>query len=149
MACCCCDGVISGNGGEESSSEGDVRAVDVALLKLNFHFEGFLVTTGAAVAATGTGAEKEGIDAKEGCDARVGAGDVAAECEELREYRAVGMGYMDTGSYGSWRRARADSVVEAFVDIDLTEWCDETLDALLISLARDCEATAKVARVSS
>lgn len=60
--------------------------------------------------------------------------------------KAEGMAYIDTGSNGT-RARRDDPVVLLDTDTDLL--VDDDLEALLISRASDCEASAKVASVSS
>jgi hypothetical protein len=66
------------------------------------------------------------------------------------ERRAVGTGNSDTGSYGCF--LLEDMVLDTPVltdSSDLMDRSEEALEALLISRARDCEATASVTRVWS
>jgi len=111
-----------------ASSTGDTRpeaeAAALFLPKVNFHFEGFLLAAG--------GAEMTGTD---------GGGAPARGAES----KAEGIANIDTGSNGS--RSRLAEELEAFVDTDLL--VDEDLEALLISRANDCEASAKFANISS
>lgn len=143
-------------GGDTSSTgeTGPPAAMDAAVFlpKLSFHFEGFLVMgvgTGA-VAGAGVVVEVE-VDTEEGAGVGeiVEAGDLAEALRVLALLvlvsKGVGIAYIETGSNGL-RARRLDVVVEVLlVDTDL---CDEDLD-LLISQASDCEATARVASVSS
>ena len=110
------------------------RAAALAFPKLNFHFDGFLLTE-VAVAGALEGAA--GIE-----EAEVGGYRETKGLVELSS--GVGKGYMDTGSYGRDLReeAEADKEVEEPVR-------PESFDVLLISRAKDCEATARVASVSS
>lgn len=116
--------------GGETSSTGETRPVAGVLFlpKLSFHLDGFLVTGGGTVF---------GEDGGEGSVLRVPLrGAVSKGC---------GRGKRETGSNGS--AARRDEVAEFLVDTDLL--VDEDLDALLISRANDCDASASVASVSS
>jgi hypothetical protein len=105
----------------EASSTGETRPPEL-FPKLNFHFDGFLVTTGA-LGATGTLGIEGGLP---------GDGDTA----EGRRYR--GKGYNEIGSMGWFLRL----ILEPDV-------LSDERDALLISRAKDCEATASVSNVSS
>jgi hypothetical protein len=115
--------------GGGTSSTGDTRPETAALFlpKDNFHFEGFLVTGGLGITGTGGGGDKLRV--------ALGGG----------ESNAKGIGYMETGSNGSGAR-----LVDAlFLVLDLDLLVDEDLEALLISRANDCDASAKFANVSS
>jgi len=57
--------------------------------------------------------------------------------------KGVGKGYMETGSYGRERRDELEGAVDDVSDRP------ESFDVLLSSRANDCEATARVASVSS
>lgn len=128
MGCAC---VKSTEAGSESSSTGEtlpagaevvaLARVEVLFLpKLSFHFDGFLVT------GAGKGVE----------------GDTAAEETSGRVFlrSAVGTAYIVTGSKGFLLVVEDEVLVEA----DLR---DEALEALLISLARDSDAIARVTKV--
>lgn len=122
---------ISRDVGGETSSTGDTRpaakAVALFLPKLSFHLEGFFVTGGGILV---------GADGGGGCCPRLLVRGALSSAE--------GRANMEIGSNGS--RARREEV-DVLMDTDL--WLDEVLDALLISRARDCEASANVASVSS
>jgi hypothetical protein len=120
----------SREGGGEVSSTGDTWPDAAALFLINasFHLEGFL-ETGGGVTITGTG----------------GGGDSLRVTLLEPVSKADGIGYMDTGSNGSAAR-----LVGAFFlvpDWDLL--VDDDLEALLISRANDCDASARFANVSS
>lgn len=145
-------GGASGDVGGGISSTGDTRpdaeALTLFLPKVSFHFDGFLLGTGgvggAEITWTGGGA----VLRTDGGGALRIAGDEAlrtgGEGTLLRgaASKAEGMAKIDTGSNGS----RLAEELEAFVDTDI--WIDEDLDALLISRANDCEASAKLASAS-
>jgi hypothetical protein len=74
---------------------------------------------------------------------------VAVPEPEDPERRAVGTGNSDTGSYGI-AFLLEDMVLDTPVltdSSDLMDRSEDALEALLISRARDCEATASVTRV--
>lgn len=121
---------------EGTSSTGDTRpeaeAATLFLPKVSFHFDGFLL---------GGGVETTGIDGG-------GALRIDGEGTPLRgaASKAEGIANIDTGSNGS--RGRLVEEPEAFVDMDLLV-DEDFFEALLISRANDCEASARLASVSS
>jgi hypothetical protein len=106
----------------EASSTGETRPPEL-FPKLNFHFDGFLVTTGVDDAAGTAG---------------IGGGGLPGDGDTAEEIRYTGKGNTETGSKGWF--IRLDLEPEVLVD---------ERDALLISRAKDCEATASVSNVSS
>ena len=141
--------------GGGTSSTGDIRpdteALTLFLPKLSFHFDGFLLGAGGVGGAgtTGTGGGAV-LRTDDGGALRIDGDEALRTGDERTPVRgaaskAEGMAKIATGSNGS--RARLVEELEAFVDTDL--WVDEDLDALLISRANDCEASARLASVSS
>jgi hypothetical protein len=127
---------------DEPSSLGNMppeaRLAALAFPKLNFHF--FLLA----------GAMEVTTEVPEGV-VDTGGGDVAGGAKGLTGggikgltalSKGVGRGYIDTGSYGRDRREEVEGVVDEPDRL-------ESLDVLLSSRANDCEATARVANVSS
>ena len=134
-----------------TSSTGDTRpgteAATLFLPKPSFHFDGFLL------GADGVETAEADVDVLR----RVDEGVLRTDAEELRKEdeatplrgaasRADGIANIDTGSNGS--RGRRVDELEAFVDMDLLVDVD-FFEALLISRANDCEASAKLASISS
>jgi hypothetical protein len=113
----------------EASSTGETRPGGAGVLlflpKLSFHFEGFFVTGGGGTTAVG------------------GTGGLRLLLVRGAVSKAEGRGKMETGSNGSWARLEDTEAL----DTDL--WADDDLDALLTSRARDWEALASVANMSS
>jgi hypothetical protein len=97
---------------------------ELFLPKLNFHLEGFF-------AMEGTGGTEEVVGS-------LGIEELAFEfgAFDFDFVSTMGMGYMDTGSYGISRRV-------------LAEILDVVREVLLISRASDCDATASVSNVWS
>jgi len=104
----------------DEEAAGLVGAGVLLLPILIFQMEGFLVT-GVGMVGEGTEAEAD-----------------ASTRDALDELLSKGLGkaYIDTGS-------------KAFLGLLSEPDRDDVLDAMLISLARDCEASASVANVAS
>ncbi len=133
------------------SSTGDIRPAccaklaELALPKLNFHFDGFLVTGSDVVDVDACACAGDGVTDNVG-EEGIGGGAMGW----LLDNNGVGRAYIATGSYGPSRRRRADDVVEVVDGTEeVADRIEDTLEALLISRASDCDATAKVASVSS
>jgi hypothetical protein len=129
--------------GASSPAPGDIppeaRVAALAFPKLNFHLDDFLFI-GAVNAAPGA-VEGAANAADAGCGLTGGIKGLGALS------KGVGIAYIETGSYG--RDLREDAPEADVVDEPDHADRPDCFDVLLISRASDCEATARVASVSS
>jgi hypothetical protein len=116
------------------------------LPKLSFHLLGFLVTTAGSgvVCVVADTVETGGSGGTGGTGGRTAG--------PLAESKALGIPNIDGGSNGTFLDL-LDSILQLlrplFPLLMLSVWREEAIDVLLSSLARVCEAEAKVIRVSS